>query len=109
MAQPNENSYKKINWSELSTLLTGNPTAIRFNNNRVVIPRKYWRAIDDMLYKEIPTFWYEYKLSDRAERKKKADANRRRLGTKYRPKKKVTKFEKKIKLQATDVNNIILR
>jgi hypothetical protein len=62
-----------------------------------MIPRKLWKKIDDIFYRELPTFWYEYKMSERAELRKKSDANRRRKGMKY--KKKQDALQKKLEIE----------
>jgi len=49
---------KILNLSELSRLITGGDrSAIRPNK----IPKKWWRSIDNLIYKELPAWWEQKK------------------------------------------------
>lgn len=83
-------TYKKINWSEISYILTGSRTNLRFNEKGRDVPRKYWRQIDEIIFKELPTFWYQYKLALRKEQTdRRRKANIKRKGIKYKMREKV--------------------
>lgn len=47
-----------LNFRELSRILTGKCGNIRFD---VRIPEKYWDKIDNIIFKELPKWWRQYK------------------------------------------------
>lgn len=85
----NSDSYKKINWAEISRVISGNVNSIRFNKEKQYVSKKQWKYIDDIIFKELPTFWYQYKLAIRKEQnERRRKANMKRKGIKYKQREK---------------------
>ncbi len=52
--------YKLLNWSQISRHVTGKRQNLVFPHK---VPRMYWDKIDELIYKQLPEWWEQFKNS----------------------------------------------